>query len=59
MGKGFETAHLEVRIEGYRPSTLMQHEVRMVQEWQRLEGVTSPWVVRPRLDELTLAFTGR
>jgi hypothetical protein len=31
----------------------------MVQEWERLEGVTSPWVVRPRLDELTLAFVGR
>jgi hypothetical protein len=59
MGKGFTTAEVVVRIEGYRPTTLMHHEVRMVQEWERLEGVSSPWVVRPRLDELTLAFVGR
>jgi hypothetical protein len=59
MGEGFSTAELVIRIEGYRPTTLMHHEVRMVQEWERLEGVTSPWVVRPRLDELTLAFVGR
>jgi hypothetical protein len=59
MGDGFSTAELVIRIEGYRPTTLMHHEVRMVQEWERLEGVTSPWVVRPRLDELTLAFVGR
>jgi hypothetical protein len=59
MGDGFANAHLEVRIEGYRPTTLMHHEVRMVQEWERLEGVSSTWVVRPRLDELSLAFAGR
>ena len=58
MGKGLETAHVEVRIEGYHPSTLVQHEARFVQEWQRLEGVTSPWVVKPHLDELTLKFAG-
>jgi hypothetical protein len=59
MGEGFSKATVEIRIEGYRPTTLMGHEVRMVQEWERLEGVSSPWVVRPRLDELTLAFVGR
>lgn len=59
MGDGLEKAYLEVRIEGYRPANLMHHEVRMAQEWERLEGVSSPWVVRPRLDELSLAFAGR
>jgi|GEM_PF-4517818 len=59
MGENFETAHLEVRIEGYRPTTLTQHEVVMVQAWERLDGVSSTWVVRPRLEELRLAFAGR
>ena len=59
MEDGLAKATVEIRIEGYRPTTLMHHEVRMVQEWERLEGVSSPWVVRPRLDELTLAFVGR
>jgi hypothetical protein len=59
MEKGLMKATVEIRIEGYRPTTMMQHEVRMVQEWERLEGVTSPWVVRPRLDELALAFARR
>jgi hypothetical protein len=59
MADGFASAEVVIRIEGYRPQTLMHHEVRMVQAWERLEGVSSPWVVRPRLDELTLAFVGR
>ncbi|HEX2484632.1 MAG TPA: hypothetical protein VHQ66_05005 [Myxococcota bacterium] len=59
MGDGLEKATVEVRIEGYRDSTLTHHAAVMVQEWERLEGVTSPWVVRPRLDELKLAFVGR
>lgn len=59
MGEGFSSAELVIRIEGYRPATLMHHEARMVQQWERLEGVSSPWVVRPKLDDLTVAFVGR
>lgn len=57
MGDGFATAHVEVRIEGYRPSTLEQRSATLVQEWER-EGLNGGWQVRPQLDELYLAFAG-
>ena len=28
----------------------------MVQEWQRIQGIESEWVVRPNLDSLVVAF---
>lgn len=59
MGEKFETAQVEVRIEGYRQSDMTQHEVRMLQEWSHADGVSSPWVVRPHLDEIAGAFAAR
>ncbi len=59
MAKGFDTAHVEVRLEGYRETTLMQHESVMVQDWERRQGIESDWVVRPDLDAVAAAFAAR
>ena len=56
VATGFDTAHAEIRLEGYRESTLTTAEAVMVQEWQRIQGIESEWVVRPNLDSLVVAF---
>jgi hypothetical protein len=59
MSKGFDTAHVEVRLEGYRETTLTQGESVMVQDWERHQGLESEWVVRPNLDAVAAAFAAR
>jgi hypothetical protein len=59
MGEGFHTAHVVVRVAGYRESTLTHHEARMAQEWERKDGISSHWIVRPALDEVQGAFAQR
>jgi hypothetical protein len=58
VATGFDTARAEIRLEGYRESTLMTAEAVMVQEWERIQGIESEWVVRPDLEALRIAFTG-
>jgi hypothetical protein len=59
VAKGFATAHLEVRLEGYRKSNLVYYEGVLAQDWTCLQGVQSKWVVRPDVDALSVAFVGR
>jgi hypothetical protein len=56
VATGFDTARVEVRLEGYRQSTLMHYEAVMVQEWERIPSVDSQWVVRPDVDAVARAF---
>jgi hypothetical protein len=56
VAKGFDTARVEVRIEGYRQSSLMHYEAVMVQEWERIPSIESEWVVRPDMDAVARAF---
>jgi hypothetical protein len=58
VAAGFDTARAEVRLEGYRESTLRTAEAVMVQEWERIQGLESEWVVRPDLEPLRVAFRG-
>lgn len=56
VAKGFDTARVEIRLEGYRQSSLMHSEAVMVQEWERIPSIESQWVVRPDLDAVARAF---
>jgi hypothetical protein len=56
VATGFDTAYAAIRLEGYRESNLMQAEAVMTQEWERIQGIESEWVVRPNLDSLAVAF---
>ena len=56
VASGFDTAHVEIRIEGYRQSNLMHYEAVMVQEWERIPTIESEWVVRPDVDAVARAF---
>ena len=58
VATGFDTARAEILLEGYRESTLMTAQAVMVQEWQRIQGIESEWVVRPDLEPLRVVFTG-
>jgi hypothetical protein len=59
VAKGFDTARVEVRIEGYRQSSLMHYEAVMVQEWERIPSIESEWVVRPDMDAVARAFAAK
>jgi hypothetical protein len=59
MAQGFGTAHVEVRLEGYRESTLTQVESVMIQEWEKHQGLESKWLVRPDLEAVAAAFAAR
>jgi hypothetical protein len=56
VAKGFDTARVEIRIEGYRQSSLMHHEAVMIQEWERIPSIDSEWVVRPDMEAVARAF---
>ena len=59
MSKGLKTAEVQVQIEGYREATLLHASARMTQNWERLPGASSPWVVRPDVEPLAAAFALR
>jgi hypothetical protein len=59
MGKGFETATVEVYLEGFRESTLTHHAAVMTQNWERVDAVMSTWQVRPDLKQVSANFLGR
>jgi len=56
VAEDFETAHVEILIEGYSPRTMINHQAIMVQEWERMSTVTHGWVVSPHLDALADKF---
>jgi hypothetical protein len=59
VAKGFDTAHVSVRLEGYKKSSLVYYEGVLEQDWTRIQGIESTWVVRPNVDALSVAFAGR
>ena len=59
MGSGFETAVVEIRLEGFRERTLTHHAAIMTQEWERVDTVMSTWQVKPDLTQVAANFLGR
>jgi len=59
MGDGFQTATVEVLLEGFRESTLTHHTAVMTQEWERVDTVLATWQVKPDLTQVAAAFLGR
>jgi hypothetical protein len=58
VAKGFHTADVDVRLEGYRESTLIHYEGVMTQHWELKDAVRGSWMVRPDVDGLVVAFAG-
>jgi hypothetical protein len=56
---GFYRPHVSVRLEGYKKSSLVYYEGVLEQDWTRIQGIESTWVVRPNVDALSVAFAGR
>ncbi|MDH3687622.1 MAG: hypothetical protein OEP95_15425 [Myxococcales bacterium] len=59
MGKGFQTATVEVHLEGFREATLTHHTAVMTQEWERVDTVMSTWQVKPDMTQVAANFLGR
>jgi hypothetical protein len=59
MGAGFQTATVEIRLEGFRESTLTHHAAIMTQEWTRVDTVMATWQVEPDLTQVAANFLGR
>ena len=58
MSPGLSDAHVEVRIEGYRPATLMHRQAVLVQDWQRIDKKGN-WQVELKLEPLSDGFAAR
>jgi hypothetical protein len=59
VGDGFKTAHVEVRLEGYRQATLETFSAVMVQEWESSGEMKGTWHVRPDLTSISAAFAAK
>lgn len=59
MGAGFETATVEILLEGFRETTLTHHAAIMTQEWERVDTVMATWQVKPDLTQVAANFLGR
>jgi hypothetical protein len=59
MGDGFHTAHVEVRLEGYRQATLETFSAVMVQDWESQGETKNTWRVNPDLTSITAAFAAK
>jgi hypothetical protein len=55
VADGFGTAHVEIRLEGYREATLQTFSAVLVQEWTRIEELQSTWRVRPDFTSVSAA----
>jgi len=53
---GFGTAHVEIRLEGYRERTLQTFSAVLVQDWIRTDRVQSDWRVKPDFTSVTAAI---
>jgi hypothetical protein len=59
MKEGFETAHVEIRLEGYRVKTLETFSGILVQDWVRINKVSSDWKVKPDFTSVTAAIAAK
>jgi hypothetical protein len=59
MGRGFQTATVEVRLEGFRETTLTHHSAVMTQEWERVDTLMATWQVKPDMTQVAANFLGR
>lgn len=59
MGRGLQTATVEVRLEGFRETTLTHHSAVMTQEWERVDTLMATWQVKPDMTQVAANFLGR
>ena len=59
VAEGFETAHVEIRLEGYRVKTLETFSGILVQDWVRINKVSSDWKVKPDFTSVTAAIAAK
>ena len=59
MGVSLNSKTVEIRLEGFRESTLTHHAAIMTQEWTRVDTVMATWQVAPDLTQVAANFLGR
>jgi hypothetical protein len=59
VAEGFGTAHVEVRLEGYRQDTLETFSAVMVQDWVSEGKTKNTWHVKPDLTSISAAFAAK
>ena len=59
VAEGFGTAHVEIRLEGYREGTLETFSGVLVQDWIRINKVSSDWKVKPDFTSVTAAIAAK
>ena len=59
VADGFDTAHVEIRLEGYRERTLETFSAVLVQDWTRIDKVQSDWRVKPDFTSITAAIAAK